>query len=1147
MPVPSGYLHKALGGFAAYYSEFKITAVNKVSGGACGYLEGGTCAATSTFEAVTSGVAEGQVQYLWSATGGATITQNNETWVEATGPDNDQDSPWTVTCQVTDVVENNVTTASYDEVDYKTQNNLINYRLYGEPVPTGWTDGYVNWAANATLERTENKNNIWKIGSVGQTTQTALTQTVTVIPDAIYTFTVFIEEIFQQPTEAGLAFSNVTYPSGAPQPLVQGLNTVRVLVDPGQTEVTVTMGVGISTPGLGCFEFRSTAMLDGMQVLDIDRTGGSCEYPAAGACVAQSVYNVNVFGGGVLEYLWEVDAPATIVGSNTNSTCTVVTPSGTSPVGYFVSCDVTDQYFHEQRTQFFIDTKTEEVPIWQTYLEFDQLYPAAGSGADAYGWSTGYSDSTQTLAVGYGNGTVSKVDVYVYNNGTWDFEQTITGSDSVSGDQFGSSGIDVDGDTIVVGAYYHDSNGQDEAGAAYVFTRSGGTWTEEQKLTADVPTTYCAFGWTCKLEGDTLVIGAPRDDGPGSNVGTVHVFTRAATVWTHQQKLVPSLTSSGGNFGQAIAFEGNTIIASGPFTSRAFVFKLSGTWTEDHTITGITRATEMDMDGTNLIIGDDSFNVNTGKAYLCTESGGTWSIAQEILPSTPASGDKFGHAVSISGKSFLVGAPEKDTNGSGSGGVYAFVESGGTWTEKATVYPSLTGSGFKFGFDVIMDGVLGVMAQPSDTTVAYNVGGVYTYITPEPGITISSITRDSGGTCEYPAAGACVAQSVYSVAYAFETGAVAYQWSVDGGASIVGSATGTTVTVDGPSSATNDSYNVTCELTDDNSTVTEVTSFTDTKSEYVPPSDPTSWKNLGLRIGGVTSVLDIAFDTEDTFILVGEDGKAARTTDFGVTTTAISPNYLNSGAASGDMWSIATDHNGTCVCMVNSGYASRSTDGGATWTALPQFLGLGSGDFRVVSWANGVFIAGSRFTGEAARSTDGLTWTLLPAHLNSGSSTGSLICVEGSASGAWVAMFQGGFSSLSQDNGLTWTILPQYLNNGNAGTVFRIATDSNGLWFMTSKLANTATSTDDGVTWSRSQDSFGAAAAPISITYAGGHFITGIQSSHSRYRPDGDGWYPCPRPLDPDSVNYYDPTIAAGYKDRAILANVNQTSISPKI
>ena len=129
---------------------------------------------------------------------------------------------------------------------------------------------------------------------------------------------------------------------------------------------------------------------------------------------------------------------------------------------------------------------------------------------------------------------------------------SLAASDGAAYDQFGKS-VSISGDTGLVGAWGDNSN----TGAAYVFLRSGTSWSQQAKLTATDATSTDQFGWSVAIDADTAVIGAPFDN---SNTGAVYVFTRSGTTWSQQTKLTADDAFSRDFFGWSVAISGNTII-----------------------------------------------------------------------------------------------------------------------------------------------------------------------------------------------------------------------------------------------------------------------------------------------------------------------------------------------------------------------------------------------------------------------------------------------------------------------------------------------------------------------------------------------------------------------------------------------------------
>jgi uncharacterized protein (DUF2345 family) len=261
--------------------------------------------------------------------------------------------------------------------------------------------------------------------------------------------------------------------------------------------------------------------------------------------------------------------------------------------------------------------------------------------------------------------------VYVRAGGTWTEQQELVASETTAGDFFGNS-VAIDADTVVIGA--PDALSFD--GAAYVFVRSAGVWTEQQQLTANDSTGNDELGWSVAVNQDTAVVGAPFR---GNNLGAAYVFVRSAGVWTEQQEL-----SSGSGFEQvgfSVAVDGDTLVAGAPgiavSTGAAFVFvRAAGVWTEQQELR-VSDGGRFDdfgwsvaLEGNTTVIGAIGHASGTGAAYVFARVGTTWTLQQELSASDAALGDNFGNSVAISDDTMIVGAPGKNDL---QGAAYVFV------------------------------------------------------------------------------------------------------------------------------------------------------------------------------------------------------------------------------------------------------------------------------------------------------------------------------------------------------------------------------------------------------------------------------------------------------------------------------------------
>lgn len=274
-------------------------------------------------------------------------------------------------------------------------------------------------------------------------------------------------------------------------------------------------------------------------------------------------------------------------------------------------------------------------------------------------------------------------DAYVFtrSDGTWTQQRKFTGA-ALQDDEFGQW-VALDGDTALVGAPLDNGDGTDR-GAAYVFTRSGGSWTQQTKLTASDAHDNDLFGNVVALDGDTALVGAPADDGPGTDRGAAYVFTRSGDSWTEQAKLTASDGENGDELGSSVALDGDTALVgawredgSGTDRGAAYVFtRRDGTWAEQAMLTAADPADYANfglsaaLDGERAVIGNDS--IRWGAAYAFVRKGTGWSQQAKLTAGNGEKGDGFGSAVALDGGTVLIGAPEQDDGGTERGVAYAY-------------------------------------------------------------------------------------------------------------------------------------------------------------------------------------------------------------------------------------------------------------------------------------------------------------------------------------------------------------------------------------------------------------------------------------------------------------------------------------------
>jgi hypothetical protein len=325
---------------------------------------------------------------------------------------------------------------------------------------------------------------------------------------------------------------------------------------------------------------------------------------------------------------------------------------------------------------------------------------------------------------------------------SWKQQAKLLASDGAEEDFFSSLGISLSGDTAVIGAWGDDDNGAD-SGSAYVFTRTGTTWTEQAKLLTSDGAGGDAFGWCAAIEGDTALIGAAGDD---LSKGSAYVFTRSGTTWTEQTKLVAVDGAAGDQFGYSIRLSGDTAIIGancdddkGFDSGSAYVFIRTGdTWSQQAKLVAPDGASldsfggEVSVSGDTALIGscfDDDKGFDSGSAYVFIRTGITWTEQAKLLASDGATEDFFSaYAVSISNDTALIGAAGDDDNGDGSGSAYVFTRTGTTWTEQAKLLTSDGITGDSFGGSVSLFDDTAIIGAGGDDDNGAESGSVYVFI-----------------------------------------------------------------------------------------------------------------------------------------------------------------------------------------------------------------------------------------------------------------------------------------------------------------------------------------------------------------------------------------------------------------------------------
>ena len=389
-----------------------------------------------------------------------------------------------------------------------------------------------------------------------------------------------------------------------------------------------------------------------------------------------------------------------------------------------------------------ITTSTDTSTVLATISQSSNVFTLTPSSS-----TTAPSGGTFAVTFSVTDGVNTSVDnstTFTLNFASWSGasqQAKLVGSDTAAGDYAGwSSYISTDGNYAIVGARLHDSPSQ-YAGAAYVYVRSGTSWSQQAKLTASDAATYNFFGENVALDsdGDTAIIGASAEDTTYSDSGAAYVFVRSGTSWSQQAKLKPNDLAASDQLGYKVAIsdDGNTVAVASPYidatytdAGAVYIFTRSGTsWSQQAKLTASDKAANdnfgfdvaLSGDGNTLLVGahlDDSTYTDQGAAYVFTRSGSTWSQQAKLTASNAQQSDQFGRSLDLNedGNYAIVGSYAVQ--------VYIFTRSGSTWSQQQVIAnPDSTANNFGFDVSINSDGDLFLAGARLDAGSGYSNGG----------------------------------------------------------------------------------------------------------------------------------------------------------------------------------------------------------------------------------------------------------------------------------------------------------------------------------------------------------------------------------------------------------------------------------------
>ena len=408
--------------------------------------------------------------------------------------------------------------------------------------------------------------------------------------------------------------------------------------------------------------------------------------------------------------------------------------------------------------------------------------------------------------------------VYIFTRGgagqPWTQQAYVKASNTDGYDSFGFSlALNANGNTLAVTATREDSNARgingnqddnsaEDSGAVYVFTRTGGRWSQQAYVKSSNADAGDQFGWSVTLsdDGNVMVVGAPTEqsnargvngnqaDNSSANAGAGYVFTRSGSTWSQQAYLKGAQTDPGDLFGFAVSLSGdgatlaisaydedggvagvngNEADNSKNGSGCVYIFVRDGsTWKQttyvkesnlDHPQDAFGSVLALSGDGRTLAIdapdedglvggingeqyhGKENQDTSNGAIYVFANTNGTWSQQAYIKASNPHTNDLFGIRLAIStngnvlvatsmlqaGGGRGLNANQQDFTAEESGAAYVFTRTGTTWTQRAYLKSPNSDAYDEFGSGVALSGdgnTLAIAAFGEDGGAA-GVGG----------------------------------------------------------------------------------------------------------------------------------------------------------------------------------------------------------------------------------------------------------------------------------------------------------------------------------------------------------------------------------------------------------------------------------------
>jgi len=380
-----------------------------------------------------------------------------------------------------------------------------------------------------------------------------------------------------------------------------------------------------------------------------------------------------------------------------------------------------------------------------------KLLASDGVANDSFAYNVALSSNTAVIGAHNTDDKIRGKDtgaayIFTYDGQKWIEQAKLTASDSAPNDTLGGK-VAISGNTVIVGAMRddHETKGMN-SGSSYVFVRQGDHWHQQAKLTADDGSQGDSFGWSIAVQGNTAIIGAPYDDDNGENSGSVYIFKRSGNTWQQQGKITAQDATQGDLFGISVALSDNTLIVGadlhaekGLKAGAAYVFiRQDNKWVQQTKLTASDGApgdifgVRVALDNDTALISarrddDDVMGVDAGSAYIFTRSGTTWHQQMKLTAPDGAADDRFGRSVALNGNIALISAMFQDHHGKKSGSAYVFKREKNIWRLHNQLTAHDGAAGDVFGWNVALFNKTALISANRDDDKGEDSGSAYVF------------------------------------------------------------------------------------------------------------------------------------------------------------------------------------------------------------------------------------------------------------------------------------------------------------------------------------------------------------------------------------------------------------------------------------